>query len=215
MRSYVLIFAAVMFLAPPASATLVTVNFDSLPAVTNNFQPGNSLASAGVNFTTLLSIPNPVAVGDTLSPTVLSNTFWLISNFDSVSPPNFAAATNGGFFDLLMTFDGVVNSISLQTDDSGGENVDIVRLLGLQLVGPNSFLVVALAAGPDDATTAPGNVLSFSAPITHAIFQTTTEQEGFDNLVFDLTAVPEPSTLAILGLGLAALATPLRGRGRR
>ncbi len=90
----------------------------------------------------------------------------------------------------------------------------IRSLAGLQLVGAN-FQVVALAAGPDNATTAPGNVLSFSAPITHAIFQTTTEQEGFDNLVFDLTAAPEPSTLALLGLGLAALARGIRARGRR
>jgi hypothetical protein len=200
--------------AGPASATLITVDFDSLPPVTDNLFAGNAVASSGVLFSTLNSIPDVVAVGDVLTTSTFSNTFWLISNANAVSNPNFAAATNGGAFEVLMSFGGVVTSISLQTDDaSEGMTGDVVRLLGLTQVGIDQYLVTAIAEGPDNATSAPANLLSLpSVSITHAIFQTTTEQEGFDNLTFDLT-VPEPATLGLLALGLLGIARTRR-RGK-
>jgi hypothetical protein len=108
----------------------------------------------------------------------------------------------------------VVTSISLQTDDaSEGMTGDVVRLLGLTQVGIDQYLVTAIAEGSDNATSAPANLLSLpSVSITHAIFQTTTEQEGFDNLTFDLT-VPEPATLGLLALGLLGIARTRR-RGK-
>ena len=196
----------------PVSATLVTIDFDSLPAVSDNNHPGNAFASSGVLFSTLNSITNTVAVGDVITTSPLADTFWLISNANSVSSPNFAAATNGGAFDLLMTFDGVVTSISLQTDDTA-EAPDVVRLLGLTEVGVNQFQIAAIVEGLDNATSSPGNLLSLaSLSITHAIFQTTTEQEGFDNLIFDLTPVPEPATIGLLGLGILGIRSVRRRR---
>jgi hypothetical protein len=190
--------------AAPAAATVITVDFDSVPPVTNNSQAGNTFAGSGVVFSTLSSISDTVSPGGTIFTSPFSNTFWLIANTDAVSEPNFAAATNGGANEVLMAFDGVVTSIAVQTDDaSEGSTGDVVRLLGLTQTGVNQFLVTAIASGLDNEISAPGNILSLSSiSITHAIFQTTTEQEGFDNLTFDLTrAAPEPATLWILGLG--------------
>ena len=57
---------------------------------------------------------------------------------------------------------------------------------------PNEFQVIAVAEAFDNATTSPGNLLSLAGlpPFSFAIFQTTTEQEGFDNLNFTFAYVP-------------------------
>ena len=71
---------------------------------------------------------------------------------------------------------------------------------------------LAVTEAVDNATTSPGNFLSLAglSPFSFAIFQTTTEQEGFDNLTF--TTVPEPGSYALLALGLVALGM-MRRRG--
>jgi PEP-CTERM motif len=83
---------------------------------------------------------------------------------------------------------------------------------------PNEFQVIAVVEASDNATTSPGNLLSLAGlpPFSFAIFQTTTEQEGFDNLNFTSVPVPEPGTYALLALGLVALGMVRRrgGSGR-
>ncbi len=83
----------------------------------------------------------------------------------------------------------------------------MIRLIAVAPTGnPNEFQVIAVAEASDNATTSPGNLLSLTGlpPFSFAIFQTTTEQEGFDNLNF--TTVPEPGSYALLAIGLVALA---------
>lgn len=202
------VFVAASFVIGSAGSVLATtVTFDDLPAVTNNTQSGSTYDALGIHISTLGSIPNTVdTVGDTFDITGLpsSDTFWLISNpggGGSISNPNFAAATNGGFNEVLFSFSTPITSLSLQTDNTPGENADVVRLLALQLIGPNLFQVIAVASGSDDATTFPANFLQVTGSgFSYAIFQTTTEQEGFDNVVF--TPIPEPATLGLLFTGL-------------
>ncbi len=89
----------------------------------------------------------------------------------------------------------------------------MIRLIAVAPTGnPNEFQVIAGAEASDNATTSPGNLLSLTGlpPFSFAIFQTTTEQEGFDNLNF--TTVPEPVSYALLALGLGALGM-MRRRG--
>ena len=201
------------------SVYATTINFDNLPTVTNNFQSGSTYDALGIHISTLASIPNAVdSVGDTFDITGLpsSDTFWLISNpggAGSISNPNFAAATNGALNEVLFRFSSPITSLSLQTDNTPGEPADVVRLLALQLIGPNLFQVIAVASGSDDATGFPANFLQVTGTgFSYAIFQTTTEQEGFDNIVF--AAVPEPATLSLLASGLAGVVYRNRRRNR-
>lgn len=217
MRPLYVLVAASFVIGSAGSVDATTITFDDLPAVTNNAQAGNTYDALGIHISTLLSIPDTVdSVGDTFTADPFSDTFWLISNpggAGSVSSPNFAAATNGGFNEVLFSFASPITSLSLQTDDTPAENPDVVRLLALQLIGPNQYEVVAVASGLDNATTSPANFLQVAGTgFSYAIFQTTTEQEGFDNVEF--TAVPEPATLTLVSTSLAGFVYRNRRKNR-
>jgi hypothetical protein len=217
MRPLHVFVAATVMIGSVGSVQATTITFDDQPAVTNNTQAGSTYDALGIHISTLLSIPNTVdTVGDTFTATAFSDTFWLISNpggGGSISNPNFAAATNGGLNEVLFSFSTPIYSLSLQTDNTPGEGADIVRLLALQLIGPNQYQVVAVASGSDDAIAFPANFLQVSgSPFSYAIFQTTTEQEGFDNVAF--TAVPEPATLSLLSTSLVGFVYRNRRRKR-
>lgn len=190
--------------AQPASAVLI--DFDNLAAGDQN---GNVLAASGVSFATG-SIPNVIA-----APFTFSNFDPRFSIFASsaVSQPNIAVALGGGLNDVLMSFSSAITAISVNSDSAPAEIADVIRLIAVAPTGnPNEFQVIAVAEASDNATTSPGNLLSLTGlpPFSFAIFQTTTEQEGFDNLNF--TTVPEPVSYALLALGLGALGM-MRRRG--
>jgi hypothetical protein len=200
------VFAGLVILtaARTAEALPVTINFDDLPAVSDNLQSGATYSSLGVFISTLNSIPDSVdSAGDAFVASFLSDTFWLISNDNSISPPNFAAATNGGPNEVLIFFATPVTSVDLQTDDAPGENPDVVRLLAVERLAGFNFQVLAADSGLDNAVTAPDNTLHVDlggTPFSYAVFQTTTEQEGFDNLQFNQVGeVPEPTSLLLVG----------------
>jgi hypothetical protein len=190
--------------AQPASAGFI--DFDNLAPGNQN---GNVLAASGVTFATG-NIPNAIA-----APFTFSNFDPNFSIFASsaVSQPNIAVALGGGLNDVLMSFSTPITAISVNSDSAAAEVGDVIRLIAVAPTGnPNEFQVIAVAEAVDNATTSPGNFLSLAGlpPFSFAIFQTTTEQEGFDNLTF--TTVPEPGSYALLALGLVALGM-MRRRG--
>jgi hypothetical protein len=199
-----------------ARADMIVVNFDNVVAApAGTLFPGNTFGANGVTFTSG-SIPNTVNVGDTISFSNPVNQMLVLGNPDCISPPNFAAAADvfGVNNDILMSFSTPVTSVQLTSDDHPFESPDIIRLLALApTANPNQFVVLALAEGLDNATMPPDNLLSVSfggLPFSSALFQVTTEAEGFDDLTFvtvGSTAVPEPSSLllCLVGVGGALL----------
>jgi len=189
----------------PFTANAVVVNFDGVAAGSN--LPGNLFSGSGVSFTTG-TIPDLVALGDTITLSSPDPRFDIFGNPDAISLPNFAVPLGGGPNDLLISFTIPVTFVSVTSDDSPGEAPDVIRLLALAPTGlPNQFMVLALDSELDNAVSPPANLLSVSlggSAFSFALFQTTTEQEGFDDLTF--TPVPEPATLVLLLLGLAGLA---------
>jgi PEP-CTERM motif len=195
--------------AQPASA--VFIDFDNLAPGNQN---GNVLAASGVTFATG-NIPNAIA-----APFTFSNFDPNFSIFASsaVSLPNIAVALGGGLNDVLMSFSTPITAISVNSDSALGEAADVIRLIAVAPTGnPNEFQVIAVIEASDNATTSPGNLLSLAGlpPFSFAIFQTTTEQEGFDNLNFTFASVPEPGSYALLALGLVALGMMRRRRGSK
>ena len=203
-------------LAWPAAASATVVDFDSVVAAPGGtLFGGGTFASDGVTFDSG-TIPDAVAVGDVITFASPDPFLLVLGNSDAISAPNFAAASDVFVVlnDVLMSFSTPVTSVSLTTDDAGGEIADVVRLLALTPTGaPFEFMVVGIATGLDNATSSPANLLSVSfggAPFSYALFQVTTEAEGFDDLTF--TPVPEPGGVALLGLGLAGLLSAMRQR---
>jgi hypothetical protein len=190
-----LVSCAAVALCRPAYA--VTVNFDAL---TQGVQLGNVLAASGVILTTG-NVPDTVMVGDTITLANPVSGFEVFAQSgNAVSPPNFATASGVGLNDVLISFISPVTFVSLRTDHFAPEAPDVVRLLALAPTGtPNQFQVLAIAQGSDDAGSAPADTLSVDlggAPFGFALFQTTTEPEGFDDLMFTLAPLPAPSLSA-------------------
>lgn len=172
------------------------LDFDSLSSGANA-----SNAVPGVTITTG-TITDSVSVGLNFS--------W-IENFDGFhvytdagtawSGANVAYAE--GTQDILMSFDQAAFGLSLLSDRYPNDGNDVIRLIGLTSMGGGIFQIEEIFETTDGFTDGVGNTLSLAGTYSHVIFQSTTEQEGFDSVSYQ--AVPEPGTLAALGLGIAAL----------
>src|SRR4026208_73099 len=122
-------------LAAASGARADVVTFDNVAAATGGtIFAGDTFSAKGVIFRSVNS-PNGVAVGQTITLSNADPRLLVLGNADSVSAPNFAAASgvfaNNGPDDLLMSFSSPVTSVHVATDQSPGETADLVRLLAL------------------------------------------------------------------------------------
>lgn len=195
---------AILGLAVVAPAAWsMTWTFDSLSA-----GPNAANAEAGLTINTV-SIADAIAVNDVLAINPVASGFHVYSDPGTAwSGDNVAYAP--GTDDLLIDFGSAMTSISVLSDRYPSDGSDVIRLIGLTNV--NNTLTVGEVAEMFDANdgtvTIPENTLSLSGSYQYIILQSTTEQEGWDNL----QAVPEPGTMAALGLGLAAIARRRRNK---
>jgi hypothetical protein len=171
--------------------------------------PGGTYAGDGVSFETG-AISGPVVVGGTIAFAFESATFRMYEGSNAISGDQFIGADlGGGARDLLMLFSTPVTSVSL-VSDATAESAHTIRLIALEALGGGNYEVLGFFEAQDNATTSPGNVLSISLPTAFsiALFEVTTEQEGFDDLEFApaLAPIPEPGMFLPLGLGLAVVA---------
>jgi len=188
-------------------STLSSAQFYDFEGLPNGFNAPNAVP--GLNITTGSS-PNALVLGQTFTWTQTRNDFRI---FDI---PSLAWSGQNSLYtentdDFLIDTGSLQKFASILTDPGTPESPDVVRLLGLNALGANQFQVVALSSGFDNATTQAGCTLAINyAPgFRYVMLQVTSESEAFDNLT--LNAVPEPATVAALGLGVVAV---LRRRRR-
>jgi hypothetical protein len=223
--------AAGLFVAASGStlAAPVVINFDDVAAddIIDNalgVYPGDQYAGSGVLFRTGI-MTGEVAVGHIVTLTDPVDEFEVLGGpgQPSISDPNFAIPRGAGNArDLLMIFTTPVTSIQVTTDDYSRELPDVVRLLALgATASPDAYTVLAFDEKLDDAITPPDNLLSVSlggTPFSFALFEVTTEQEGFDDLTFVQTiaadldikprSCPNPFNVGSMGvLPVAVLGT--------
>jgi hypothetical protein len=206
MKSFILA-GALLIAAGAASAAPITINFDYSTdhvggdgdGLVLGSNPGAFYAGMGVLFDQVNG--GATATGGqnlgTLSPG--SGDFLMYRGNGAVSEANYIYA--GGTNDLLMTFTQAVTSISVDIDIYQPESADDVRLAALVRNGDGTYSVLAVSATVADnpvstitLTVAPGQ--SF----LYAIFQSTTEQEGFDNLTFQVIPLPSAALMGTAGL---------------
>ena len=100
---------------------------------------------------------------------------------------------------------GIAGSIRVWADDTA-----VVRLDGVVVFSANPNLEARCAAGPIGCTQANGGTIFFSAPgLTHRLEFEVYQRGGWTfGLMYsgqvDVIAIPEPATVAITGIGLAA-----------
>lgn len=195
----------------------MTVNFDNVSAAaTGTLYAGNTFSSQGVSFAMAIS-PSTIPGTSNITLSGIDNRIVVNSNANCISSPNFISAFGNnsplGTNDVFMSFSVPISSIQL-TMDGSVEAADLIRLLILEpTANPWEFQVIGIDEGWDNATTSPANLLAVDMggrSFSYALFQVTTEAEGFDNLIFN--TVPEPGIIP--GLLMASLLVVGRWRHR-
>ena len=195
--------------ASTASAAAVLIDFETPEATTNPTTfPGTTYSAQGVTFSTVLrSVNTTPVVGASTSLSAVSSSMFIYEGSNAFSGDQFAGPSpGGGTNDLLMQFSTPISKISVVSDQTP-EGAQTIRLIALADLGGGNFEILGFAEGLDNTIGLPASLLEVDLGATSfsfALFEITTEQEGFDDLRFT-TQVPEPSTLALLGLALAGL----------
>jgi hypothetical protein len=206
MKPTICFTAAVLAFAGSASATTVVINFDELAV--NSTYAGNTYAGLGVTMTQVDSSPDAL-LNALLTINTVSTNFLTYGPNGATSGDVYAYASGGN--DMLFSFSSQVSLVSLVLDDYTPETGDIVRLAALVYNSiTNEYLVIDSTQDLDHPgnSGAPASITLTVAPgqyFVHALFQSTTEQEGFDNLTFHVIPLPTASLMGIAGLSGLAL----------
>jgi hypothetical protein len=194
--------------AGTASAAAILIDFESPEATANpTLVSGTTYVAQGVTFSTVLrSVSTTPVVGASTTLSTVGSSMRLYEGSNAFSGDQFAGPEpGGGANDLLMQFSTAITKISVVSDQTV-EQPDVIRLIALADLGGGNFEILGSAEGLDNAIGLPASLLEVDMGATsfnYALLEITTEQEGFDDLRVTTARVPEPATLALLGLGLA------------
>lgn len=223
--SRVAALAAAILVLPAPGAGAAVVDFDDLPLAlgANSLQTSGRYLGRGVRIQTVDNTTDALSVGDDFFMGAIRDNFILANRSASPSLPNLAFANeypdgvSGGLLngsrEMLFSFSSAVTRVALNTDLTGEGTVgDVVRLLALQDLGGGMFRVVAATSALDNVTNLADSRMrvAFAGGFTHAIFETTTEREGLDNLTY----VPEPASLLLIGAGAVGFVSRRRATRR-
>ena len=191
-------FTTAVLAAPTANAgTIITEDFET-PNVTNNTGFGSS-------FTTLSGLTFTADVGDLI---LVNEGDLLVSDGSQqlvASDPNVnitisftdGRAINSFFYDVDNVFNAETGGISVTQD------VTVTTISGLTETQP---IPVDEAEGLQKA------IFIGSEAFTSITFEGTGDFLTYDNFVIDAVPVPEPASLAVMGLGAIAILGDRRKR---
>jgi hypothetical protein len=203
-----LVAAAACLLVAPTAAHAVTIDFDvGVGVIIDNFYPGVTFRGFGPDRTGLGPGPTPVAVLPVGNRNVITTNSPVSGQMAVTVPP-----PGQGDHGILISFDVEIVSLSLVGADFGGsqttddEDVTLTAFDSTGLVLGSTFFNPAWAQ--------PNLVLaSIAFPGMRHVAFTFSDTRGFfgiDNVEYEPDAVPEPSSLLLVGAGLLGFASRRR-----